>query len=87
MSCSTKPRLKLLLDGRVVPRDSGLRSAAAARAELEWEGLSVSKLGERDHGFNRSLVFEVLAGRKKCKYGQSHKVAALLRLKEGEITA
>jgi gp16 family phage-associated protein len=85
MSCSAKPRLKLLLDGRVVPSDSGLRSASAVRAEFEWKGLSISKWA-RDHGFNRSLVFEVLAGR-KCTRGQSHKVAVLLRLKEGEITA
>jgi len=57
-----------------------------ARAEFDRKGLSIAKWA-RDHGFTRSLVYEVLSGRKKCKRGQSHKVAVLLRMKQGEITA
>ena len=33
----------------------------------------------------RSLVYAVLAGRKKCYRGDSHKVAVLLGLKDGVI--
>lgn len=61
-----------------------LRTHKQARDEFDRKGKSIAEWA-RENGFSRSLVYEVLAGRKKCKRGQSHKVAVLLRLKAGEI--
>jgi gp16 family phage-associated protein len=63
-----------------------LRTAQQVRAEFERKGLSIAGWA-RKHGVSRQVVYEVLAGRKKCKRGQSHKVAVLLGLKHGEIVA
>lgn len=63
-----------------------LRTPKQVRAEFDRKGLSIAGWA-RDHGVSRSLVYEILAGRKKCKRGQSHKVAVLLGLKRGEIVA
>lgn len=54
------------------------------RAELKRIGLSVTGWA-RTNSFNPNLVFEVLADRKKGHYGQSHVIAVMLGLKEGEI--
>ena len=61
-----------------------LKTPEQARAWFDHKGLSIAAWA-RDHGVGRSLVYEVLAGRKKCKRGDSHKVAVLLGLKHGEI--
>ena len=60
------------------------RSADDVRAEFKQKGLSISGWATA-HGFSTNLVFEVLAGRKKCIRGQSHRIAVMLGLKEGEI--
>lgn len=60
------------------------KTGAQARAEFDRKGLSIAEWA-RDHGFSRSLVYEVLAGRKKCRRGDSHKIAVLLGMKHGEI--
>ena len=60
------------------------RSADDVRAEFKQKGLSISGWAIA-HGFSTTLVFEVLAGRKKCIRGQSHRIAVMLGLKEGEI--
>ena len=61
-----------------------LKSLEQARAEFERKGMSIAAWA-RQHKVGRSLVYEVLAGRKKCKRGDSHKVAVLLGIKHGEI--
>jgi len=61
-----------------------LKTPAQARAEFDRRGQSISAWA-RQHKVGRSLVYEILAGRKKCKRGASHKVAVLLGLKLGEI--
>jgi len=60
------------------------RSADDVRAEFQQKGLSISGWATA-HGFSTNLVFEVLAGRKKCIRGQSHRIAVMLGLKDGEI--
>lgn len=62
-----------------------LRTHQQARAEFDRRGQSIADWA-RLHGFSRSLVYEVLSGRKKCKRGQSHRVAVLLGLKAGELS-
>lgn len=61
-----------------------LRTPEQVRADFESKGQSIADWA-RKNGFGRSLVYEVLAGRKKCKRGASHRVAVLLGLKRGEI--
>jgi len=55
-----------------------------ARERFSRTGLSISDWAAQ-HGFNRSLVYEVLAGRKKCERGNSHRIAVLLGIKKGEL--
>lgn len=62
-----------------------LRTAAEARAWLEFQGITVSQWA-RENNVHHSLVREVLAGRKKCLRGMSHNIAVLLGMKHGEIT-
>lgn len=63
---------------------SNLRTHDEARAEFKRMGVSVTAWALAN-GFSTNLVFEVLAGRKKCIRGQAHKVAVKLGLKEGTI--
>jgi len=61
-----------------------LNTPAQARAEFERRGVSIAAWA-RDHGVSRSLVYEILAGRKKCHRGDSHRIAVLLGLKDGTL--
>jgi gp16 family phage-associated protein len=60
------------------------RTGAELRAEFERRGLSIAEWA-RAHGFSSGLVYQVLTGRKRCLRGQSHQIAVLLGLKQGEI--
>ncbi|MDH1766275.1 DNA-binding protein [Comamonas aquatica] len=64
---------------------TGHRTPAEARAWLEYQGISIAQWA-RENKKNDSLVREVLAGRKKCLRGESHNIAVLLGMKEGQIT-
>ena len=61
-----------------------LKTGEQARAEFDRKGISIAQWA-RDHKVGRSLVYEVLAGRKKCRRGDAHKIAVLLGMKDGEI--
>lgn len=61
-----------------------LNTPAQARAEFERRGVSIAAWA-REHGVSRSLVYEILAGRKKCHRGDSHRIAVLLGLKDGTV--
>lgn len=61
-----------------------LRTADDVRADLERQGVSITQWAIANK-FSPSLVYEVLAGRKKCIRGQSHNIAVKLGLKDGEI--
>lgn len=39
----------------------------------------------RKHGVSANTVSRVLRGEVKCLYGESHKIAVLLGIKDGEI--
>ena len=58
------------------------RSAAEARAEFQRSGTSVAAWAV-SNGFSPQLVYRVLRGH-AVKRGQSHRIAVLLGLKEGE---
>lgn len=57
---------------------------AAARARFGAHGQSVAEWARR-HKVSASLVHEILAGRKACRRGASHRIAVLLGLKEGSL--
>lgn len=54
--------------------------AAAAKARLIAQGKTYAEWAD-EHGFNRRMVYEVLAGRRRCYRGDSHKIAVALGLK------
>lgn len=56
----------------------------AARSRLNHDGETVQAWAAR-HAVSPSTVYEVLAGRKKCRRGDAHRVAVLLGLKTGVI--
>ena len=63
---------------------TGIRTAAQAKAWLEYQGKSVQEFA-REHGVDPATTYQVLAGRKKGKRGEAHKVAVLLGMKDGII--
>ena len=63
---------------------AGIRTAAQAKAWLEHQGKSVQEFA-REHGVDPATTYQVLAGRKKGKRGEAHKVAVLLGMKDGII--
>lgn len=69
-----------------LPKAQRLKSATEARAEFDRKGLSIAAWA-RANRVGKSLVYEILAGHKKCKRGDSHRVAVLLGMKHGELGA
>ena len=63
-----------------------LRTHEEARAHLSHQGISIAQWA-REHGFNYSIVCEVIAGRKKCSFGASHNIAVALGMKQGVATS
>lgn len=58
--------------------------ADAIRQEFARRGVSISAWA-RAHGYSTQLVYQVLAGRKRCVRGQCHEIAVRLGLKNGVI--
>lgn len=58
--------------------------ADAIRQEFARRGVSISAWA-RAHGYSKQLVYQVLAGRKRCVRGQCHEIAVRLGLKAGVI--
>lgn len=55
-----------------------------AREQLIRQGMTVRQWA-RQHGVHEKTVYEVLAGRKRGLYGEAHKVAVLLGIKDGVL--
>ena len=55
-----------------------------SKAWLDHQGKSVQAFA-REHGVDPATTYQVLAGRKKGRRGEAHKVAVLLGMKEGII--
>lgn len=60
------------------------RTRDEVREEFLRNGLAISEWA-RAHGFSVQLVYQVIAGRKRCKRGKSHEIAIRLGLKAGQI--
>lgn len=61
-----------------------LRTPDQARETLKAKGISITQWAIANK-FSPNMVFDVLAGRKKCVRGQAHEIAIKLGLKAGEI--
>jgi gp16 family phage-associated protein len=61
-----------------------LLTCKEAREQIRYQGLTVRQWAE-ERGLSPAVVFEVLGGRKKGNYGESHKAAVLLGIKYGEV--
>ncbi|MBQ1766856.1 MAG: DNA-binding protein [Aquincola sp.] len=70
--------------GQRPPTDAAVRTGKQVKADFERTGQSVAEWA-RKHNVSRSLVYEVIAGRRACKRGLSHRIAVLLGMKIGEI--
>ena len=57
-----------------------LLTAEQVRAGFENDGVAIAEWA-RANGFSPSLVRMVVAGRRKCLRGQSHKIAVALGMK------
>lgn len=64
-------------------KTNSLLSPAEAREMLNRKGISSASFA-RMHGLHPRLVCAVLAGRLKCRIGESHRAAVLLGMKHGE---
>ena len=70
--------------GAYMSGSTPVKTPEEVRAQFERIGKTLTEWA-REHGYKKSLVFQVLYGRFKCKRGKSHEVAVLLGLKDGEI--
>ncbi|MBD8597056.1 DNA-binding protein [Pseudomonas sp. CFBP 8772] len=62
-----------------------LLTAEQARAELDRNGVTIAEFC-RKHALNKSLVSDLLNGRKKGVRGEARRAAVLLRIKDGVIS-
>lgn len=61
-----------------------LRTPEDIRRELKHKGIPIAALA-REYGLSARTVYDVLTGRSRGSYGEAHKAAVVLGLKEGEI--
>lgn len=59
------------------------------REELKLKGIPLSSIA-RKHNFNANLLYAILNDddtnpKRKCRFGESHNIAVVLGLKEGEV--
>ena len=59
-------------------------TAAEALAKLNTAGVSIANWARRNK-INAATVYAVLSGRSPGRFGESHKAAVLLGMKEGTI--
>lgn len=63
---------------------NGLKTRDQVKADFLRTGTSIAGWA-RQNNVSRALVGAILNEERPCRIGQSHKIAVLLRLKEGEI--
>lgn len=61
-----------------------VKTPEQALKEFHRTGKTVTSWAE-EHGFNVSMVYDVLRGNRKCLRGQSHRIAVRLGIKDGVI--
>lgn len=63
-----------------------VKAGRIAQAKFNRLGISRRQFA-REQGVSDSLVYEILAGRKACNRGKSHRIAVLLGMKAGDVPA
>jgi gp16 family phage-associated protein len=63
-----------------------MRTPEQALSEIRHRGETVSGWAKK-HGFDPRLVRAVIYGRVKGRWGESHKIAVMLGIKDGVIDA
>lgn len=61
-----------------------MKTPAQAKNDLLFRGETITGWA-RKNGFNTESVKKVLSGRSKCLYGEAHKIAVKLGIKQGVI--
>lgn len=61
-----------------------MKTIAEAKAEMVRRGQTVADWA-RKHEVSAVMVRKILSGTVKCNYGESHKIAVLLGIKDGVI--
>lgn len=61
-----------------------MKTPEEVRAEFRAKGVTVTSWASQN-GFKTGAVHQVLSGKFKCWYGNAHKIAVLLGIKDGEI--
>lgn len=61
-----------------------MKTPEQVKADLRRNGVTVTAWA-RAHGVTRLSVHRVMSGKAKCYRGDSHRIAVLLGLKDGEI--
>lgn len=61
-----------------------MKTPAEVKEEMRRRGETAVSWA-RKHGVSANTVGRVLNGEAKCLYGESHKIAVLLGIKDGEI--
>ena len=65
-------------------RTKKLISRKEAKASIRHRGLTIREWAE-NHKLNPKTVFEVLSGRQKGHWGEAHRAAVILGIKDGII--
>ncbi len=60
------------------------KSCDQVKRDFMRRGESISAWANR-HGFSRTLVSDILSGRRKCLRGESHRAAVMLGVKVGQV--
>lgn len=55
-----------------------------AKAYLTRQGKTIASFA-RENGLTEHIVYQVLSGKKKGRYGEPHRVAVLLGMKDGDM--
>lgn len=66
------------------PLSRSIKSVGEVRAELYRRGQTVRGLAQ-ELGVSERVLHELLRGRLRGRWGQAHRAAVLLGLKEGEV--
>ncbi|MBS4015404.1 MAG: DNA-binding protein [Candidatus Latescibacteria bacterium] len=61
-----------------------MKTAEQVKDEFRRKGVTISGWAKK-HGFRPAAVQLVIDGKAKCYYGNAHKIAVLLGMKDGEI--
>jgi gp16 family phage-associated protein len=62
-----------------------MKTSDQVKAEFRKKGVTIDEWAKK-HGFKTQAVYIVIAGKAKCYYGNAHKIAVALGLKDSDLT-